>query len=227
MPRSITKRADVLSLAIMGLLMAVQLTAQPSTAAETAQGHSHEHGAGDSAKDAVSKGYFEDAQVKDRPLSDWEGDWQSLYPYLKNGTLDPVLTHKAEAGDKTVDEYRAYYDAGYKTDVSRIEIVADRVTFHRSGKSASAQYITDGHEILVYEKGNRGVRYVFRKVQGSDDAPQFIQFSDHGIVPAKAGHFHLYWGNDRSALLKQMENWPTYYPSSLGGDQIVHEMLAH
>lgn len=220
------KRAGALSI-IMELLMAAQIVPQPAAAAETAHGHSHEHGSGDAVKDAVSKGYFEDSQVKDRSLTDWEGNWQSLYPYLQDGTLDPVLAHKAEAGDKTADEYRAYYEAGYKTDVSKIVIAGDTVTFHRGDKPARAKYVTDGHEILTYKKGNKGVRYIFKKMQGDDGAPRFIQFSDHGIAPAKAGHFHLYWGDDRSALLKQMDNWPTYYPSALSGDQIVHEMLAH
>lgn len=224
----ITNRAGALA-TIVSLLVLAQALPQPAAAAEKADGHSHghDHGSDDAAKDAVSKGYFEDSQVKARTLSDWEGDWQSLYPYLTDGTLDPVLAHKAEAGDKTVDAYRAYYEAGYRTDVSNIVIAADMVTFHRGEKPASAKYVTDGHEILTYTKGNRGVRYIFKKVQGDDGAPRFIQFSDHGIAPAKAGHFHLYWGDDRSALLKQMDNWPTYYPSSLSGDQIVSEMLSH
>ena len=32
---------------------------------------------------AISDGYFKDNQVKDRALSDYEGKWQSVYPYLK------------------------------------------------------------------------------------------------------------------------------------------------
>ena len=87
--------------------------------------------------------------------------------------------------------------------------------------------MTDGHEILTYEKGNRGVRYIFRKSAGDDAAPQFIQFSDHKIAPDKADHYHIYWGNDRATLLKEVTNWPTYYPAGLTGEQIVEELLAH
>ncbi|ENH96888.1 zinc-binding lipoprotein AdcA [Gracilibacillus halophilus YIM-C55.5] len=39
----------------------------------------------------TEKRYFEDSQVKDRSLSDWEGDWQSVYPLLQDGTLDEVF----------------------------------------------------------------------------------------------------------------------------------------
>ena len=137
------------------------------------------------------------------------------------------MAHKAQHGDKTAAEYAAYYKTGYATDVDRITIIGDQVSFSRNGKAVSARYAQDGYEILTYEKGNRGVRYIFRKVSGDDGAPQFIQFSDHAIAPLKAGHYHLYWGEDRAALLNEITNWPTYYPASLDGAQIVAEMLAH
>ncbi|RKJ23076.1 metal-binding protein ZinT, partial [Butyricicoccus sp. 1XD8-22] len=53
-----------------------------------------------------------------------------------------------------------------------------------------------------------------------------IQFSDHIIAPEKSGHFHLYSGDDRAALLKEVENWPTYYPAHMDGHTIAHEMIA-
>ena len=137
------------------------------------------------------------------------------------------MAHKAEKGDKTAQEYRAYYDIGYKTDVDRIEIHGDRVSFHRASGVISATYADDGHEVLTYEKGNHGVRYSFRKVEGDAAAPDFIQFSDHAIAPVKAGHYHLYWGDDRAAVLQELTNWPTYYPAALTGDEVVHEMIAH
>lgn len=45
-----------------------------------AQKHTHNHSHDD--KGSVHDGYFDDAQVKPRLLSDWQGDWQSVYPYL-------------------------------------------------------------------------------------------------------------------------------------------------
>jgi zinc transport system substrate-binding protein len=200
-----------------------------------ARGDEHEHEGhehGDEAHDhdhtsQVYKGYFEDSQVADRQLSDWAGDWQSVYPYLQDGTLDPVMAHKAENGDQTAEEYRAYYEIGYKTDVDRITIKGDTVTFYEDGEPLGAQYASDGYEVLTYAKGNRGVRFIFKKIAGDEAAPQFIQFSDHAIAPQDADHYHLYWGDDRAALLEEVTNWPTYYPSSLDGEEIVEEMIAH
>ncbi|WP_233253467.1 metal-binding protein ZinT [Paracoccus binzhouensis] len=214
-------------MAVSLLLAAGQAAAQGNAGAGHAHDHGHDHAHDHAHDDAVYKGYFEDSQVSARALSDWEGDWQSVYPLLADGTLDPVLAHKAEHGEKSAEDYRAYYETGYKTDVERITIEGDSVTFHRGGESVRGRYADDGHEILTYEAGNRGVRYVFRKIEGDAAAPQFIQFSDHAIAPVKAGHYHLYWGNDRAALLKEVSNWPTYYPAALSKQQIVEEMLAH
>lgn len=199
-----------------------------------AQGHGHDHDHGhehaaaahDHGNDAIYRGYFEDAQVAPRPLSDWEGDWQSVYPYLLDGTLDPVLAHKAETGDKSAAEYRAYYETGYRSEIGRIEIHGDRITF-RGKEAVTGQYAPDGQEILTYAKGNRGVRFIFRKVGGDAGAPGFIQFSDHKIAPETSDHFHLYAGEDRAALLEELTHWPTYYPASLDSAGILREMLAH
>lgn len=188
-------------------------------------GHAQQHSVG--SDEAIYKGYFEDSQIQARDLSDWEGDWQSVFPYLEDGTLDPVMAHKAEHGEMTAEEYRAYYETGYRTDVDRIVIEGDRVAFHSGSGVVEGRYASDGYEILTYKKGNRGVRFVFEKTSGDDAAPRFIQFSDHRIAPAKSDHFHLYWGDDRAALLQEVTNWPTYYPSSLAASEIVDAMLAH
>ncbi|SFL89615.1 ZinT family metal-binding protein [Salibacterium qingdaonense] len=195
--------------------------------------HNHSHGDGHNhsmseEEQEIYNGYFEDSQVKDRSLSDWEGDWQSVYPYLQDGTLDEVFSHKAEEeGEKTAEGYKEYYTTGYKTDVDRIVIDGQNVMFHKNGEEMSADYAYDGYEILEYEAGNRGVRYIFKKEGDSGEAPGYIQFSDHGIAPKDAYHYHLYWGDDRQELLEEVTHWPTYYPSDLSGEEIVQEMKAH
>ncbi|WP_408009594.1 metal ABC transporter solute-binding protein, Zn/Mn family [Pseudalkalibacillus sp. A8] len=191
--------------------------------------HDHEHShAHDEESEKIYEGYFEDSQVKDRSLSDWEGDWQSVYPYLQDGTLDEVFAYKAEQeGDMTAKEYKEYYNGGYQTDVGRITIHGDTVTFFKNGEKYSGEYIYDGYEILTYDAGNRGVRYVFKLEKEAKGLPQYIQFSDHSIYPTEASHYHLYWGDDREALLDEVTNWPTYYPSEMDGHDIAHEMMEH
>lgn len=227
MQKTITRVTGALAIGSVLLMTAPALAAGKDNTS-TAHSHSHDHSHGQTeAEKQIYKGYFEDAQVKPRMLSDWGGDWQSVYPYLLNGSLDGIMAEKAAHGDKTAAEYRAYYEIGYKTDVNRITIKGDNVAFYKEGKPTQGTYVSDGQEILTYKKGNRGVRYIFKKTGGDADAPQFIQFSDHTIAPKKAGHYHLYWGNDRKALLDEVTNWPTYYPFQMDGPEIVEEMAAH
>ncbi|CAG9427137.1 TPA: metal-binding protein ZinT [Providencia alcalifaciens] len=193
-----------------------------------AHGHHHDKPQTEAQRQAA-KGIFADKDVQDRQLSDWDGVWQSVEPYLADGTLDPVMQAKAVKNkDKTAEEYRAYYAKGYKTDVDMIGIENNTIEFHRGDKVTQCKYDYAGYRILNYTSGKKGVRYLFECKDKSSQAPKFIQFSDHIIAPEKAGHFHLYMGNEsQEALLTQLDNWPTYYPYSMNGNDIAHEMQHH
>lgn len=227
----IQNNEDYFTLMKRNLEVLSTVLADPSSASDQADeseehndDHSHGH---DGESESIYEGYFEDSQVEDRELSDWEGNWQSVYPYHQDGTLDEVYAHKAEQGDKTAEEYKEYYEQGYKTDVDRIDIDGKTVTFYEDGEERSGDYVSDGYEILTYDAGIRGVRYIFKLEEETKGLPQYIQFSDHNIYPTKADHYHLYWGNDREALLDEVTHWPTYYPLNMDGHDIVHEMMAH
>lgn len=179
------------------------------------------------SEETVANGYFDDQDVKDRALSDYVGEWQSVYPLLEDGTLDPVFEYKAKLNQEmTEEEYKEYYDTGYQTDVATINIEGDTIDFVVDGESHKYTYEYQGYEILEYEKGNRGVRYLF---ETNDDAGQFkyVQFSDHNIAPVEAEHFHIFFGENEEDVLAEMDNWPTYYPKDLSGEEIAQEMMAH
>lgn len=186
-----------------------------------------DHHGHDEKTTQIYNGYFEDSQVEERELSDWDGDWQSVYPYLVSGDLDEVFAHKAETGDMTAAEYKEYYTTGYITDVDRVVIEDGTVTFFDGEEEYSGEYASGGYEILEYKKRNRGVRFIFEKTAGAEQSPQYIQFSDHNIYPIDSHHYHLYWGDDREELLEEVTHWPTYYPSVLHADGLVRDMLAH
>lgn len=177
----------------------------------------------------VQNGYFEDSAVKDRTLSDYAGDWQSVYPFLEDGTLDQVFDYKAKLkGDMTAAEYKDYYRKGYETDVSNIQITDKTMTFTVKGEKKTYTYKYVGKHTLTYSKGNRGVRFMFEATDPDAGQYRYVQFSDHNIAPTKAAHFHIFFGGEsQEALFDQLENWPTYYPSKLSGQEIAQEMLAH
>ena len=200
----------------------------PSASAETKKAQVTEENLTRDEKAQVYAGYFEDGLVADRPLSDWAGDWQSVFPLLQNGDLDGVFADKAgHSDDMTAEEYKDYYTAGYVTNVDRLIIQEDTVSFFKNGEEKTGRYTYDGYEILEYEAGNRGVRFIFKLAEETKGLPRFIQFSDHAIFPTDAGHYHIYFGDDREALLEEVVNWPTFYPWDMDGDDVAEEMMAH
>ncbi len=177
----------------------------------------------------IASGWFLDSMVTDRSISEWQGEWQSVYPYLQDGSLDKVMAKKAAKGDKTKEEYKAYYEKGYATDISAIKIEGDKFTFSKGEETVACEYKYDGFKILDYSKGNRGVRYLFSAKNPVEGAPKFIQFSDHCIYEgSNPAHFHIFFGNEsQEKLLEEMDNWPTYYPKDMSAKDIVDDMLHH
>ncbi|WP_437889064.1 metal-binding protein ZinT [Phytobacter sp. V91] len=194
-----------------------------------AHGH-HSHGTPLTEKEQqASEGVFDNKDVKDRNLSDWDGVWQSVYPYLVSGDLDPVFKKKAEKDkSKSFEEIKAYYQKGYITDVDTIGIEDGVMEFHIGDNVSSCKYDYAGYKILTYTSGKKGVRYLFECKDASSKAPKFVQFSDHTIAPRKSAHYHIFMGNtSQAALLEEMDNWPTYYPYQLKKEEVVDEMLHH
>lgn len=178
----------------------------------------------------VYNGYFEDSAVKDRKLSDWKGQWQTVDNYLADGTLDPVFEYKAKIDPKkSAKEYKDYYTVGYQTDVEKIKIDGDRMAFtFKNGEMKQSSYRYAGKRVLNYAAGNRGVRYLFEAVEPKSGAYRYVQFSDHSIEPTDSEHFHIYLGNEsQESLLAEMDHWPTFYPVEMSGQEIAQEMLLH
>ncbi|MDR2783086.1 MAG: zinc ABC transporter substrate-binding protein [Treponema sp.] len=185
------------------------------------EGHDHAHGHED----------FTIADVKDRALTDWAGDWQSVYPYLLDGTLAPVMDHKAENGEKTAREYYEQYKTAYATDADRVSITANSMTFYRNGAPTKANYAYKGTAVITEDDGSLWVRYKFEAAGNPPKgAPKYVMFSDHLIAPAKAEYFHLYTSDESfDALMADTNpaNYPTYYPATLTKSEIVAEMIGH
>ena len=185
--------------------------------------HDHGHSHGEEA--------FTLADVKDRALTDWAGDWQSVYPYLLDKTLDPVMEHKAENGEKTAGEYYEQYKTAYMTDIDRVNITRNSMTFYRNGVPVKANYSYKGTGIITEDDGSLWVRYKFEAAGNAPKgAPRYVMFSDHLIAPAKTEHFHLYVSDESfDALMADTNpvNYPTYYPVGLTKEAIVAEMIGH
>ncbi|NIE98760.1 metal-binding protein ZinT [Pantoea sp. Acro-805] len=190
----------------------------------------HSHGAPLTEKEVkAANGVFNDGDIKDRQLSDWDGVWQSIYPYAKDGSLDPVFRKKAESGKgKSFAEIKDYYLKGYASDITDIGIENGVMEFTVKGEVNACKYDYKGYKVLNYVSGKRGVRYLFECTDKNSKAPKFVQFSDHIISPKKSGHFHIFTGNtSQDALFAELENWPTFFPYQMQKDEIVDDLLHH
>ena len=186
-------------------------------------GHEHDH---DHSKEVST---FEDNQVKDRTLSDWSGDWQSAYPFALDGTLDEAFAAMAESGEMTAEEYKVYYQAGYKTDITNVKINGDHITFtYAGGKEVGSDYKYVGYYIQNWSTGTKAAMYRFEAVDQTSGAPRYIEFNDHMIEPAAAEHFHLRMSNESFDAIVDPENsWPTFFPADMTGEEICEHMEGH
>lgn len=115
---------------------------------ETVEGMQEAEHAHDHSKEVST---FEDHEVQDRSLSDWEGSWQSAYPFALDGTLDDAFAAMAEEGEMTADEYKTYYQNGYKTDITNIDIAGDHIAFtYEDGKRSA---LTTSISVITFRTG--------------------------------------------------------------------------
>lgn len=212
---------------IFTVLCLVLLGIQPclAQADEHDENHHHHH----HYANVKTTDNFIDSDVTDRPLKNWQGNWQSAYEYLTSGELDNALTLKAQKKQISFDELKQYYQTGYQTDIDMITIEENNtMNFFKDVQAVSCQYVYDGFKILTYESGSKGVRYLFHCDDKNSQAPLFVQFSDHIIESAPSSHFHIFMGNEsHDSLLEEMDNWPTYYPLSYKAKDIAHDFIYH
>lgn len=99
--------------------------------------------------------------------------------------------------------------------------------FFKNGKEYFGKYMYDGYEILIYDVGNRGVRYIFKLVKKIEGFFQYIQFSDYSIYLIKVSYYYLYWGDDCEVLFDEVKNWFIYYLLEMDGYDIIYEMMVY
>ena len=183
--------------------------------------HAHDH-----SKEVST---FEDHEVQDRNLSDWAGSWQSAYPFALDGTLDDAFAAMAEEGEMTADEYKTYYQNGYKTDITNIDIEGDHIAFtYEAGKKVGSDYKYIGYYIQNWSTGTKAAMYRFEAVDRTSGAPIYIEFNDHMIESAAAEHFHIRMSNESfDAIVDPEKSWPTFFPADMTGEDLCEHMEGH
>ncbi len=132
--------------------------------------HEHEH-------DDISE-----ENNTDRSLAEFNGEWQSIYPLLLDGTLDKFLEQQAAEdvnGNADKETMREKYRAIWACDVSGLKIAGNSISFiYADGTTTTAEYTYAGYSIEYADDGCiSGVRYQFETA--SEDAPKYIQLDDN------------------------------------------------
>ena len=166
--------------------------------------------------------------TEDRTLADYEGEWQSVYPFMNDKFKEETVSYMAEAeGFDDEDEAWDFFYKGNETDVRYVNIKGNNIEFVKEdGSKTSGKYEYDGFYSDCW--GETSIRYQFKNTDSSSEAPKYVQFDDHLNYSTKAEHFHIYCGDNGTEMLDIKYNWPTYYPADIKSeDEMIHEFLKH
>ena len=220
---SVLKNAANKNVKVINLLEVLGDSVKTEESVEGMQEAEHAH---DHSKEVST---FEDHEVQDRSLSDWAGSWQSAYPFALDGTLDDAFAAMAEEGEMTADEYKTYYQNGYKTDITNIDIAGDHIAFtYEDGKKVGSDYKYIGYYIQNWSTGTKAAMYRFEAVDRTSGAPICIEFNDHMIESAAPEHFHIRMSNESfDAIVDPEKSWPTFFPADMTGEELCEHMEGH
>ena len=220
---SVLKNAANKNVKVINLLEVLGDSVKTEESVEGMQEAEHAH---DHSKEVST---FEDHEVQDRSLSDWAGSWQSAYPFALDGTLDDAFAAMAEEGEMTADEYKTYYQNGYKTDITNIDIAGDHIAFtYEDGKKIGSDYKYISYFIQNWSTGTKAAMYRFEAVDRTSGAPIYIEFNDHMIESAAPEHFHIRMSNESfDAIVDPEKSWPTFFPADMTGEDLCEHMEGH
>ncbi len=174
---------------------------------------------------------FEDEEVQDRALSDWDGRWQSAYPFALDGSLDEAFDLLATSGKMTAKEYKEYFENALETDIAFISIDGENNTIeyeYMDGHTSKSEYQYVGCYIQEWSGGTKAALYRFEALDKDAGAPIYIELNDHIIKPAKSGYFHFRSSDTGFDDIEDPENrWAKFYPADLNAEELQEAFILH
>lgn len=163
-----------------------------------------------------------------REVSEFSGEWQSLYPVLMTGALDEYVEFQAEKKSIPVEDSRAEIEAKWNCGVKTIKIKGNKITLiYDNGKKESGKYKYAG---FVTKKNDEGkissIRHKFELTSGN--GPKYVMLNDHGHKPVKSvEHFHIYFGNNNFDELVTTKSNPFFVDSKLDPEGCLENVMGH
>ena len=134
-------REDAVKCGIGGTHMSVRIHGEEESEEMLRHHHEHEHHHEHTHEHDHDHGEIVESEIKDRPLSDFAGDFQSVLPYFEDGTLDEYITEEAEENEKSFDEMKQEFLEKRKSDynTSRTSPKARRSRCHCIKRASAAR----------------------------------------------------------------------------------------
>jgi zinc transport system substrate-binding protein len=173
---------------------------------------------------------------KDRPLSDFAGEWTSGVPFIESGELDEFITNRAASNGMTYDETKELVLKVWKTDYDNLTVSNNKVTI--GGESADYAYVQ--YSVIESEGHDTAIWYVY--TTNDERFPKYMMFSDHGDGNEDehddghdhdhghgVAHMHIKYGDDDfQSILDPSTNWsPMYFDAHASADEILEMLLGH
>lgn len=167
------------------------------------------------------------SDIRDRALTDWLGDWQSVLPYIQDGSMDSFISAKSVETETTHLTQWVRYLKQFATSYTNITIEDGRASFVSQIGTVSANYHYNGYMIAESSHGP-AVWYTYQCDQPESGAPLYLAFNDHGHgIPGEhdgeeVGHYHLRYSYEDIDGLVSLGEWsPTFFTQGATPQQMA------
>lgn len=213
---------DTSNIEIISLMDCVDVVTEEIVEGMQHDDHGHSHEGED----------FDPADVKDRPMSDFDGDWISGIPLIDDGSLDVYIEHSAEENDVSFKEQKESLLTRWASDYDNISIDDSTLTIN----NISAEYEYKGYQLIESDHGS-SVWYNYEISASIQDMPTYITFNDHSHGAddhyhddehGEISHFHLKYGDESFDSIINNNEWaPFYFDASHSNAEIGEFMAPH
>lgn len=188
--------------------------------AEENHNHNHNHDHDHEHEDQEAR--------EDVMLSDWDGDWNSVYAYKDDPEVLESFEKEAKEAGKDTKEFLDEKLENRKFDFGGMVVDNDKITFYQGkvdGDKVAAEANYKFVEAAPMQHGGATMYwYVFET--DSKDLPKYMVIMDvHG--EESMAHFHMRLGDDKEKLIDGEDHWyPTFVRASTPSSAMV-DFLNH
>lgn len=170
---------------------------------------------------------FDPSTIKDRPITDFDGEWVTILPLVEAGKLDKYVQTRADATEASFDETLAAIKSRLRSDYDYFSLKNGVATIG----GVSALYNYAGFQPIM-----TSALYILELADGTPNMPRYLMFNDHNTggesVEAhdhgneSVAHTHFWYGNDIDEVMSLIpQAWATFYVDATASEDAVIRMM--